>query len=51
MDLYVWRLMRLGFSEFRAYTVCMKYRRERSLEELDQHISDLEESWSAELCG
>lgn len=51
MDLYVWRLMRLGFSELRAYTVCKKYRREKSLKELDRHISDLECSWGAELCG
>lgn len=51
MDLYVWRLMRLGFSEIRAYTVCMKYRHDKALDELDRHISDLEESWRTELCG
>lgn len=51
MDLYIWRLMRLGFSEMRAYTVCMRYRREKSLEELDRYITDLEYSWGMDLCG
>ena len=51
MDLYVFRLIRLGFSEIRAYTVCLQYKHNKSLEELDKHISDLECSWEMETCG
>jgi len=51
MDLYIYRLMRIGFSELRACTICMKYRREKSLEELDRYISDLECSWEIGSCG
>lgn len=41
MDLYIWRLKRIGFSLFRAFQVCME--QWHDLEGLDKYITDLEE--------
>lgn len=51
MELYIYRLMRIGFSELRAMTICKRFVREKSLEELDRYITDLEYSWGMDLCG
>lgn len=41
MELYIWRLKRIGFSLFRAYQVCKRFKPD--LEALDKYITDLEE--------
>lgn len=41
MDLYMWRLQRIGFSWYRAYVVCRSF--ENDLEALDNYITELEE--------
>ena len=51
MDLYIYRLARIGFSFSRAYEVCLYFMDRNELEELDRYINNLEDSWSAELCG
>ena len=47
MELYVWRLTRLGFSLARAYEVCFEYKKNKDFEGLDQYITKLESEWSA----
>lgn len=51
MDLYIWRLRRIGFSVVRSYEVCWQFRRNRDYEGLDKYITELEDCWSIELCG
>ena len=41
MELYIWRLTRIGFSVGRAVEICMKFGKDH--EGLDHYISDLEE--------
>lgn len=41
MELYIWRLIRIGFTLFRAYQVCMERRHDPEV--LDKYITDLEE--------
>ena len=51
MDLYVYRLTRLGFSINRAYEICSGFFHTQRIEELDGYINNLEDSWRLELCG
>lgn len=51
MELYIRRLMNLGFPFSRASEICEKYRKNGDLEGLDRHINTLEDSWSNEQCG
>lgn len=51
MDLYIWRLVRIGFAFSRAYEVCIDYRKNNDLEGLDRYIADLEDGWRGVRCG
>ena len=50
MELYFYRLIRIGFPKIRAFQVCMMYRYRKDLEGLDSYISELEE-WETYKCG
>lgn len=46
MELYILRMVRIGFSLSRAYKVYADFRKNNSLDELDKYITALEYSWS-----
>lgn len=51
MEIYIRRLLNLGFPLSRASEICEKHRKNGDLEGLDQLIDTLEDSWSDEECG
>ena len=51
MDLYILRMIKIGFSINRAYEVYADYRDSGELERLDRYLAALEDSWSVEQCG
>lgn len=45
MELFILRMVRIGFSLSRAYNVYADFRKNNALDELDKYITALEYSW------